>query len=77
MINEKVKSYTECDTCWKTDNCSYHKDIKATINKFKDSPLNIHFPLCKEHESYFYKMMNEIENSTSIPKFNIGDKSND
>jgi hypothetical protein len=69
MLNEKLKSYMECENCWKTKNCPYYKDVKATIDKFKDTPLNIHFPLCNEHESYLYKAMNEIEKSTDIPKF--------
>jgi hypothetical protein len=69
MINEKLKSYMSCEDCWKTKHCPYYKDVIITIDKFKNSPLNIHFPMCNEHESYFYKMMNDFENSTNISKF--------
>lgn len=77
MINEKLKSYMECENCWKTDNCTYYKDVKYAIDKFKNTPLNIHFPLCQEYESYFYKTMKDIENSTSIPYFNKEGENND
>ena len=57
MIDEKLKSYTECEDCWKSETCLFYKDVKDTIEKFKNTPLNIHFPLCNEYESEWKHML--------------------
>lgn len=59
MIDENEKSYMICKQCAKTEHCDYYKDIINTIDKFKNTPLNIHFPQCNEYESYLFKIIKD------------------
>lgn len=61
MINEKEKLYIICNYCCKTDNCEYYNQVINTAEEFKNSPLNIHFPMCNNYQSSFNKMLENIE----------------
>lgn len=59
MIDENEKSYIICKQCTKIANCNHYNDIINTIDKFKNTPLNIHFPMCSEYESQLYKLFKD------------------
>ena len=69
MINENEKVYYICEKCSKQDTCTYSKMVVNTIKEYTNTPLNIHFPMCKEYVSFLYEKMWSIENNEPIAKF--------
>lgn len=51
MIGQNQKIYCICDKCAKTNLCNYYKKTIQTIKDYIDTPLNIHFPNCKNYKS--------------------------
>jgi|GEM_PF-4382704 len=60
MINENEKVYYICQQCSKTSSCQYYKNVTDTIKEFIDTPLNIHFPMCKDYNSTLYKLFDDL-----------------
>lgn len=66
MINENEKVYYICQQCSKNESCIHYDKVIQTIKEFVDTPLNIHFPMCKEYDSALYKTLHDIENGLPI-----------
>lgn len=78
MISENEKVYYICQQCSKTSSCQYYKQVISTIKQFINTPLNIHFPMCKEYDSALCKLFRDIEQNdidvidiNNIPKDDI------
>lgn len=61
MLDEKLKSYNICENCCKNEDCIHYKETCEVMKYFKDTPLNIHFPMCSEYQSRLIKMAEDIE----------------
>lgn len=60
MINENEKVYCICDNCIKTDSCNYYRNVIQTIKDYINTPLNIHFPQCKNYKSILQSIFENV-----------------
>ena len=61
MINEREKVHYECNNCVNTKECEYYQIVLNTVDIFKDSPLNIHFPHCDNQKTPLFSAFEKIE----------------
>lgn len=69
MLDEKLKSYNICENCCKNEDCTHYKETCEVMEYFKDTPLNIHFPMCSEYQSRLIKMIKDIELEIPIAEY--------
>lgn len=69
MLDEKLKSYNICENCCKNEDCIHYKETCEVMKCFKDTPLNIHFPMCSEYQSRLIKMLKDIESEIPIAEY--------
>ncbi len=65
MINKNEKVYYICQQCSKISSCQFYKKVADTIKEFIDTPLNIHFPMCKDYYSTLYKLFDDLTENRS------------
>ncbi len=61
MISESVKIYCICNQCSKKASCVYYIDVVRAVKHFADTPLNIHFPMCKDYDSILNKLSQKVK----------------
>lgn len=61
MLDEKLKSYNICEQCCNNKDCKHYAETHKIIEYFKETPLNLHFPMCSEYQSTYNKIMRDIE----------------
>lgn len=69
MLDEKLKSYNICDGCCKNEDCKHYKETREVMEYFKDTPLNIHFPMCSEYQSRLIKFLEDVESEIPITEY--------